>query len=597
MSGRERIVAGFAAAAAVLLVISGVSYQTTRTQVAAAADVARAHQVQAASYDLRAQLSAAESARRGFVLTGDERFAQAFAAAEAAARRRQQEVAAAATPDRARELARLLGRRLALLRETIALRRARPDALEAQLQRTDEGRQLSEALFRLLDTEEREQAARVAVAEERAQRSARRAVGMIAGGSLVAVLLIAAASLLLLREAARRREAQDALRRSEELNRLVLDRLPKAAVVVFDREMRYLLAGGDSLARTGLSREMLEGHTVREALPTLADQLEPKYRAALAGEESVLDVHYGGRIFVTRAVPIRGPDGAVVAGMVLGLDVTETRENEALILRLNEDLEQSVTELTQANQELEAFSYSVSHDLRAPLRHISGFVDLLRRGSRERLDETGQRQLDTIVRAARNMGQLIDDLLAFSKVSRTKPHREAVDMGFLVREVVQPIRLETADRALEWVIGDLPRVTADPALMRIVLTNLVGNAVKYSRTREHARIEIGALASATPAEGGAGANGQAVLFVRDNGVGFDMEYAGKLFGVFQRLHRAEEFEGTGIGLATVRRIVHRHGGQTWASGQVGEGATFYFSLPLAGDPAPAAAGTDVKRSA
>jgi light-regulated signal transduction histidine kinase (bacteriophytochrome) len=148
--------------------------------------------------------------------------------------------------------------------------------------------------------------------------------------------------------------------------------------------------------------------------------------------------------------------------------------------------------------------------------------------------------------------------------------------------------VETADRRLAWVIGELPRVAADPALLRIVLTNLIGNAVKYTRTREHARIEIGALADPP--------HGQAVLFVRDNGVGFDMEYAGKLFGVFQRLHREDEFEGTGIGLATVRRIVHRHGGQTWASGQVGAGATFYFSLPLA-DPPPAESGMGTERSA
>jgi signal transduction histidine kinase len=410
-----------------------------------------------------------------------------------------------------------------------------------------------------------------------------------------AALLVAAASvLLLLRESRRRRQAQDALRRSEERSRLVLDRLPNAAVAVFDRDLRYLLAAGEALARAGLTREMLEGRTVREALPSLAGHLEPKYRAALDGQESVVDVAYAGRVFATRAVPVRGAGGAIVAGMVLALDVTEARENEALILRLNRDLEQGVAELTQANQELEAFSYSVSHDLRAPLRHVSGFVDLLRRGSHERLDEKGQRHLDTIARAARNMGQLIDDLLAFSRVGRTRPHREAVDLGFMVREVVQPVRLETADRGVEWVIGDLPGVAADPALLRIVLTNLIGNAVKYSRTRERARIEIGALAGAEAAEA-AGADGQAVLFVRDNGVGFDMQYAGKLFGVFQRLHRADEFEGTGIGLATVRRIVHRHGGRTWATGQPGEGATFYFSLPLAGDSTPADA--DAERSA
>jgi signal transduction histidine kinase len=595
MSGRDRVVAGFAAALALLLAIGGTSYQSTRTMVDTSREMARAHEVQAAAHDLRAQLSAAESARRGFVLTGDEVYAEAFSAAEAAARRRQAEVAAASGPGRARELARLLDARLEVLRDTIALRRARPHALDVQVERTEQGRQLTAGVTRFLDEVEREQAARVARAEETARDSSSRTLAVIVGGNAVAALLIAAASVLLLREASRRRQAQEALRRSEERSRLVLDRLPNAAVVVFDRQLRYLLAGGDSLPRTGLTRAMLEGRTVREALPTLADQLEPKYEAALRGEESVMDVEYGGRVFVTRAVPIRGPDGAVIAGMVLGMDVTEARANEALILRLNGDLEQSVTELTQANQEAEAFSYSVSHDLRAPLRHISGFVDLLRRGSHDRLDEKGQRHLDTIARAARNMGQLIDDLLAFSRVSRTRPHREAVDLGFLVREVVQPVRVEAADRAVEWVIGDLPRVTADPALIRIVLTNLVGNAVKYTRTRPRPRIEIGALDGAAAPEATDGAHGQAVLFVRDNGVGFDMEYAGKLFGVFQRLHRAEEFEGTGIGLATVRRIVDRHGGQTWASGQVDEGATFYFSLPLAERSAPADA--DAERSA
>jgi PAS domain S-box-containing protein len=391
---------------------------------------------------------------------------------------------------------------------------------------------------------------------------------------LLALAVAAACAAALLREVRHRRRAEAALRTGEDLYRRVLGRLPNAAVVVFDTDLRFVLAGGESLEATGLSRAALEGRTVREALPTLADQLEPMYRAALAGQENEFDVSYGGRMFATRAVPLHGPQGSVTAGMVLALDVTEARASAELISRLNQDLEKSVAELTAANQELEAFSYSVSHDLRAPLRHVSGFVDLLRRGSGEKLDEKGQRQLDTIARAARTMGNLIDDLLAFSRVSRTRPRREAVDMGFLVREIVQPIRLEQAGR-IDWQIGEMPRVAADPALVRVALNNLIGNAVKYSGTRERARIEIASTGAVEAPEG------QAVFYVRDNGVGFDMEYAGKLFGVFQRLHRADEFEGTGIGLATVRRIVHRHGGRTWAEGRPGEGATFYFSLPLA----------------
>jgi signal transduction histidine kinase len=588
MSAHNRIVAGFAAAVALLLASGVASYRSTRTLGESGGEVARAHEVQTAASDLRAQLSAAESARRGYVLTGHARFEQAFRAAEAAARRRQQQLAGALAPGRQAELARLLDVRIAMLRETIALRRTQPDAVAVQAARTGDGQTVSEAVHRVLDELDRDQRGRVAAAEANARRSAQQATRVALGGSLIAVLLFAATSVALWREADGRRHAQQALRRSEHLMRRVLSCLPHAAVVLFDRDLRYLLAGGESLAATGLSREMLEGRTVREALPSLADQLEPVYRAALAGQESTFDVEYGGRVFATRAVPVREPDESIVGGMVLAMDVTDARRSEEVILRLNADLEQSVAELTQANQELEAFSYSVSHDLRAPLRHVSGFVDLLRRSSHDRLDEKGQRQLDTIARAARNMGQLIDDLLAFSRVSRTRLRREPVDMGFLAREVVQPMRVEVEGRVVDWVIGELPRVTGDPSLLRIVLTNLISNAVKYTRTRPRGHIEVGSVAG--------GADGQGVIYVRDNGVGFDMEYAGKLFGVFQRLHRAEEFEGTGIGLATVRRIVNRHGGHAWASGQLDEGATFYFSLPLAG-PAEPATEAEAERSA
>jgi PAS domain S-box-containing protein len=404
-------------------------------------------------------------------------------------------------------------------------------------------------------------------------------------------VLAGGAGALLAREAARRRRAQRELARVHDLYRSVLSHFPDGVIAIMDRDLRFLLAEGEALERLNLSKEALEGRTIWETLPpAIVEQRLPAYRAALAGEGSVATVVNNGRHLQARLVPLRDAAGQVTAIMSMSLDVTDAREREAVILRLNSDLERSVAELTAANQELEAFSYSVSHDLRAPLRHVSGFVDLLRRGSAEKLDAKGQRQLETIARAARTMGQLIDDLLAFSRVSRTRPVREPVDMGFLVREIVQPIRLEAAGR-IEWQIHDLPQVAADPALMRIVLNNLIGNAVKYSRNRERARIEVGSTTSADAPPG------QVVLYVRDNGVGFDMEYAGKLFGVFQRLHRADEFEGTGIGLATVRRIVSRHGGRTWAEGQPGEGATFYFSLPLAEGGALPDDATDVERSA
>lgn len=252
-----------------------------------------------------------------------------------------------------------------------------------------------------------------------------------------------------------------------------------------------------------------------------------------------------------------------------GRDITERKRAQVQITQLNADLQNRATQLETANKELEAFSYSVSHDLRAPLRHIDGFVKLLNKQASEKLDERGRRYLDIIADSARQMGSLIDDLLVFSRMSRSELRQAKVSTDSLVHEAIGGLQSEIHGRQINWKIAPLPEVTADAAMLRQVWVNLIANAVKYSRTRQEAEIEIGCNSD----------NGELVFFVRDNGVGFDMQYAHKLFGVFQRLHRAEEFEGTGIGLANVRRIIHRHGGRTWADGKLEGGATFFFSLP------------------
>ena len=242
--------------------------------------------------------------------------------------------------------------------------------------------------------------------------------------------------------------------------------------------------------------------------------------------------------------------------------------------RLNAELEQRVrdrtAQLEAANQELEAFSYSVSHDLRAPLRHIVGFANLLQKSAGPSLADKNRHQLEQVADSANEMSRLIDDLLAFSRMGRAQMRHERLDLQRVVEETIQQLQPETQGRNIVWKQARLPEVHADPAMLRQVLVNLLSNAVKYTRPRDPAEIEIGCASDS---------NNETVIFVRDNGVGFDMAYAGKLFGVFQRLHRDDEFEGAGIGLANVRRIIARHQGRTWAEGAVNGGATFYFSLP------------------
>ncbi|WP_243370146.1 ATP-binding protein [Microvirga solisilvae] len=240
-----------------------------------------------------------------------------------------------------------------------------------------------------------------------------------------------------------------------------------------------------------------------------------------------------------------------------------------IVLRRAEELAALADELRRSNKELEAFSYSVSHDLRAPFRHIVGYSELLKKQEWSDLSERGKRYIDTIIESAYTAGTLVDNLLRFSQMGRTALKPRAVDTAELVEGVRRNLIMHVGDQKIEWSIGNLPPIVADPVLIRLVFENLLDNAVKYSRTRDTSHIEVGSYRD----------NGDVVFFVRDNGVGFDMKYVDKLFGVFQRLHRIEDFEGTGIGLANVRRIVERHGGRSWAEGQPNKGATFYIALP------------------
>jgi len=270
--------------------------------------------------------------------------------------------------------------------------------------------------------------------------------------------------------------------------------------------------------------------------------------------------------------PIRDNTGVIVGASKIARDITERKSAEAEIRKLNDELEHRVVartaQLEEANHELEAFTYSVAHDLRAPLRHITGFAGILVEESGTSLNAEAQRYLQKIQDGARKMGQLVDELLSLARVGRQEPSLQQVGLSSVVKEVIAMLQPDVEGRQVEWRIGELPFVECDATLIRQVFQNLISNALKYSRPRALAVIEIGQTVL----------NARSAIFVRDNGVGFNMKYADKLFGVFQRLHRVEDFEGTGVGLATVQRIIKKHQGKVWAEAQLDKGATFYFTL-------------------
>jgi two-component system sensor histidine kinase/response regulator len=253
-------------------------------------------------------------------------------------------------------------------------------------------------------------------------------------------------------------------------------------------------------------------------------------------------------------------------------EIAERARIAGEVSKLNMVLEQRNEDLTAANSDLEAFSHSVSHDLRMPLRHIQAYVSMIEESALSKLNADEQRRLKGVREAAQRMSQLIDDLLAFSRIGRTAMHRAPVDLNSLVKAVITELQPEIKNRKVDWTLQQLPYISGDRPLLHQVFLNLLANAVKYTRTRAEARIQVFAVEQ----------DDEIIVGIKDNGVGFDAAYSDKLFGVFQRLHSATDFEGTGVGLANVRRIVQRHGGRTWAESVINEGATFYFSLPAPG---------------
>jgi PAS domain S-box-containing protein len=356
---------------------------------------------------------------------------------------------------------------------------------------------------------------------------------------------------------------------------IIIDSIP-GLVFYKDTKNRFIRVNKYMCDAYKMSKNQLEGvsldelHSKEQAQAYYEDDLQViRSRKPKINIDEPWEIETGMRWVSTSKIPYMDEKGEVVGVIGVSLDVTERKlveqEREALI----KQVEHRSALLEAANKELEAFTYSVSHDLRAPLRHMSGYVELLSNKFQSALTDKGQHYLNSIADSAHQMGKLIDNLLQFSRTGRAEMHPLELEMNGIVQEVVESMRKDNPDRKIEWVLEKLPSVNGDDATLRLVWMNLLTNAVKFTRTREKALIEIGATVESK----------EIIYFIKDNGVGFDMQYAQKLFGVFQRLHPTEEFEGTGIGLANVHRIILRHGGRTWAEAELNKGATFYFSLP------------------
>jgi PAS domain S-box-containing protein len=388
--------------------------------------------------------------------------------------------------------------------------------------------------------------------------------------------------------AVRRRVEKDLVQSRDALEKEVAERTQQASLLnlthdtIFVRDwsgvITYWNRGAQELF--GWSAEEATGKRAHQLMQTVFPRPIDEIRAELA-----VSGRWEGELRKTRAdgteVVVasrwslrRDEQGRPAAILETNNDITEHKRREIEIAKLNEELSKRSAELESSNRELEAFAYSVSHDLRAPLRHMSGFTELLNKSAAATLNDKSRRYVSLILESAKRMGSLIDDLLAFSRIGRAEARKTLVSLEQLVQEAVTEVRQGTEGRKIVWTVGTLPPLHGDRSMLRLVLVNLIANAVKFTRTRPQAEIEIGCAAGEQRGE-----QDQIVVFVRDNGVGFDMKFANKLFGVFQRLHSSDAFEGTGIGLATVQRIVHRHGGKVWAESILDRGATFYFSFP------------------
>ena len=547
--------------------IGGLSLRSLAEQGEDARWVAHTHVVIEELETLRAEVLKAENARRGYVLTGDSRFRARFSAARDELQKTLGSLRTLTADNmeqqkKTAELQPLVQRRLELLELSVSSPRSAQLEERGQAAYTLPGAELTGRIMESVNAMENAEQDLLGKRDAEARTSSRRTELLLVLGMVATIGMVLGAFLLLQREVKERARAEEEVNQFFEISADLL-----------------CVAGNDGyFKRVNPMWEKVLGFPAAELLSKpYFDFIHPedlqKTRAAAEAASSTGVESFENR-YRTRQGGYRWlnwnarPDARRGLVYAAARDVTESIGARETLERLNGELETRARQLEETNRELEAFTSSVAHDLRAPLRHVDGFSRILVEEYAAQLGPEGERLVDRVRRATQHMGELVDDLLNLSRVSRQEATPLVTDLNPLVREVIAGLQPACQGRHVDFRVGSLPFAECDPGLIRQVFANLLANAVKFTRPRDPAVIEVGQADS----------NGCRAIFVRDNGVGFSMKYADKLFGVFQRLHRAEDFEGTGVGLVTVQRIVQKHNGRIWADAEVDRGATFYFTL-------------------
>jgi PAS domain S-box-containing protein len=584
-SGVERrLIAGLGIVLMLIVLIGSYSYRITTHLLDYADHVSGPLSVRNKAVDVLATMDDLETGMRGYVITGNERNLEPYFNSLTQGQKRSDELfeLLAKDPGDARdavELKQLIANERTAAQNAVNLRRSEGFERAAQWVAGGEGKRLMDRIRQIIRNIVAAQDRVIAQQDQQGRQTrhdVQRTLWIIGAGCVFGVALLAVASHFIIKQEYRHRLIDEQYRQNLENYRVMVDGAKDYAIFMLDNEGRIRTSNAGSQRIKGYTPEEIIGKSFR-CFYTDEDlqDAKPERELKIAREEGKFEedgwrVRKDGSRFWANVViqPLHDSQGRPIGFSKITRDLTERKRAEEALQDLNETLQGRTRDLEVANQELEAFCYSVSHDLRTPLRSIDGFSQNLLEDYTDRLDDEGKDSLNRVRAASQRMGRLIDDLLSLSKVSRAGLKREKFDLGSLAEEVAAELRTGAPERNVEFVIAPNMVVNADKALLRIVLSNLIGNAWKFTSKCPVAHIEFGSAA----------VDGKTTYFVSDNGAGFDMTYASKLFGAFQRLHNSEEFPGTGIGLATVQRIINRHGGSIWATAKTREGAKFSFAL-------------------